>query len=198
MVEAADEARRKIERDLHDGAQQRLVGLALDLRLARGRVLTQPEESAKLLDEAIEELAGATAELRELARGIHPAVLTEVASAQRCGRWSPAAALPPTFGEVPEERLPARVEITAYFVVVEGLTNVRALRRGEPRLGGGRPRRRHARGRGRRRRDWRRRPRGWHRPARPRSRVTALDGRLDLSSAEGEGTILRAEIPCAS
>ena len=77
MVQAADEARRRLERDLHDGAQQRLVGLALDLRLARSRMDSAPDEAARLLEEATDELAAATRELRELARGIHPAVLTE-------------------------------------------------------------------------------------------------------------------------
>ena len=77
IVSAADEARRRIERDLHDGAQQLLVGLALTLRLARAKLEEQPELTADLLDEALADLATATAELRELARGIHPAVLTE-------------------------------------------------------------------------------------------------------------------------
>src|SRR5690606_21845977 len=76
-VEAADAARRKLERDLHDGAQQRLVGLALSLRMARERIDSDPGEARALLDEAQAELARATEELRELARGIHPAVLTD-------------------------------------------------------------------------------------------------------------------------
>ena len=77
IVAAGDDARRRIERDLHDGAQQHLVGLALTLRLARGKLEADPALAGALLDEAIEDLATATAELRELARGIHPAVLTE-------------------------------------------------------------------------------------------------------------------------
>src|SRR5215207_5432674 len=77
IVAAADAARRKIERDLHDGAQQRLVSLALDVRVARAQVAKDPESAGPFLDQLAEELVGATAELRELARGIHPAVLTD-------------------------------------------------------------------------------------------------------------------------
>ena len=77
IVSAADDARRKLERDLHDGAQQRLVGLALSLRLAHDRIETDPEQATALLDEASAELALATDELRELARGIHPAILSD-------------------------------------------------------------------------------------------------------------------------
>src|SRR4051794_14526566 len=77
IVAAGDAARRRIERDLHDGAQQRLVALALRLRHARTRAEHDPAALPRLLDEAIAELAAATAELRELARGIHPVVLTE-------------------------------------------------------------------------------------------------------------------------
>ena len=77
IVSAADEARRRLERDLHDGAQQHLVGLALTLRLARRKLETDPAFVGELLDEALGDLATATAELRELARGLHPAVLTE-------------------------------------------------------------------------------------------------------------------------
>src|SRR5829696_6069061 len=77
IVEAADAARRRLERDLHDGAQQRLVELALDLRMARDRLDEDPEEARELLDSALAVLKAATAELRELARGIHPAALTE-------------------------------------------------------------------------------------------------------------------------
>jgi PAS domain S-box-containing protein len=77
IVEAADAERRRLERNLHDGAQQRLVTLALDLRLARGRVGHDPDDACRLLDAAAAQLAEGLAELRELARGIHPAVLSE-------------------------------------------------------------------------------------------------------------------------
>ena len=75
IVEAADDARRRLERDLHDGAQQQLVSLALDLRLLRARL--GDHEAAELVDNAAARLADALAELRELARGIHPAILSE-------------------------------------------------------------------------------------------------------------------------
>src|ERR671928_579625 len=77
IVQAADAARRKIERDLHDGAQQRLVSLALEVRLARSQVEKDPSSAAPFLSRFGDELLEASAELRELARGIHPAVLTE-------------------------------------------------------------------------------------------------------------------------
>ena len=77
IVEAGYEERRRVERDLHDGAQQRLVALTMSLRLARDRLESDPEAAAALLDEAMEELDEATRELRELARGIHPAVLSD-------------------------------------------------------------------------------------------------------------------------
>ena len=77
IVQAADAARRKIERDLHDGAQQRLVALALEVRMARGRIEKDPATAGPFLERVGKELTDASAELRELARGIHPAVLTE-------------------------------------------------------------------------------------------------------------------------
>ena len=125
IVEAADAARRRIERDLHDGAQQRLVALALEVRLARARVGARPGLGRPFLEHLGEELAEASAELRELARGIHPAVLTDRGLARgdrgagvaraRAGRGRRAA------------RGPARrpsTEATAYFTVAEALTNV--------------------------------------------------------------------------
>ncbi len=77
IVEAADEERRRLERDLHDGAQQRLVSLALNLRLASSKLDTDPAAAKELLEESATELADATGELRELARGLHPAVLSD-------------------------------------------------------------------------------------------------------------------------
>ena len=78
IIEAADAARARLERDLHDGAQQQLVNLALRLRIARGKLPSEPEEAARLLDDTIELAAAATSELRELAAGIHPAILTHL------------------------------------------------------------------------------------------------------------------------
>jgi signal transduction histidine kinase len=124
IIAAADAARRKIERDLHDGAQQRLVSLALDVRVARARVEREPEAAGPLLDRLAEELAGATAELRELARGIHPAVLTDRGLAPAMEALAGRSPLPVELVEVPDGRLPAIVETTAYFTVSEALANV--------------------------------------------------------------------------
>jgi len=124
IVEAADAARRKIERDLHDGAQQRLVTLALDVRVARARVKRDPEYAGPFLDRLGEELSQASAELRELARGIHPAVLTDRGLAPAIETLAARATVPVEVVALPEERLPAVAEATAYFTVSEALTNV--------------------------------------------------------------------------
>jgi len=123
IVKAGDEQRRKLERNLHDGAQQRLVSLALTLRLARAKLEQEPDAVAPLLQQGAEELDKALEELRELARGLHPATLTEQ------GLGSALKALGerlPVQVEVnaPEERFPAHVEATAYYIVSEALTNV--------------------------------------------------------------------------
>jgi signal transduction histidine kinase len=124
IVQAADAARRKIERDLHDGAQQRLVALALDVRLARARLAGDPEAAGPYLERLGQELLETSAELRELARGIHPAVLTERGLAPAIAALAARAPVPVEIVEVPEERLAAAAETTAYFTVSEALTNV--------------------------------------------------------------------------
>ena len=124
IVESADAERRRIERDLHDGAQQRLVHLSLMLRLARNRLEADPAAGLAALDEAIEELAGATTELRELARGIHPAVLSDGGLAPALLALSERSQPRARLVTVPSQRLPQAVEATAYFVVAEALTNV--------------------------------------------------------------------------
>jgi PAS domain S-box-containing protein len=124
IVEAADAARRKIERDLHDGAQQRLVALALDVRLARARVERDPACAAEFLEKLGSELAGASEELRELARGIHPAVLTERGLGPAIIALADRAPVPVEIVELPPDRLPSAAETTAYFTVSEALTNV--------------------------------------------------------------------------
>ena len=124
IVEAADAARRKIERDLHDGAQQRLVTLALDVRVARSRLKTDPESAGPFLDRLGTELSQASAELRELARGIHPAVLTDRGLAPAIETLAARATVPVEVVALPAERLPAVAEATAYFTVSEALTNV--------------------------------------------------------------------------
>ena len=124
IVEAADNARRRIERDLHDGAQQRLVGLTLEVRMARGRVEKDPDSAGPFLDHVAEALGEASGELRELARGIHPALLTERGLAPAITALASRAPVPVEVVELPEERLPAATEATAYFTVAEALTNV--------------------------------------------------------------------------
>ena len=124
IVEAADAARRRIERDLHDGAQQRLVSLALDVQVARRRVATDPGLAAPALERLGRELAETSAELRELARGIHPAVLTERGLAPAVAALAGRTPLPVEVLAVPEGRLPAPVEAAAYYTVSEALTNV--------------------------------------------------------------------------
>ena len=124
LVQASDDARRRLERDLHDGAQQRLVALSVNLRLARSALETDPQGAAELLDECSTELRQATEELRELARGIHPAVLTDRGLEAAVGALAARSSLPVEVEAVPEERLPAPVEAAAYFVVAEALTNV--------------------------------------------------------------------------
>ena len=197
IVEASYAARRQLERDLHDGAQQRLVALGLDLRLARGKLDSDPVAAAELLDASIAELGQATDELRELARGIHPAVLTDRGLGAALDALASRAPLPVELGDIPAERLPEPVEAAAYFVVAEALTNVAryadathaavTVARSNGRLlvevrddgvGGADP----AAGSG---------LRGLA------DRVAALDGRLDVSSPPGSGTVVRAEVPCA-
>jgi DNA-binding NarL/FixJ family response regulator/two-component sensor histidine kinase len=123
IVKAADEARRQLERDLHDGAQQRLVELALDLRMARARLDDEPAQAQELLDAALRDLEEATRELRELARGIHPAALTEGGLRPALEALTARSRIPARLVVVPDGRFPAMVEATAYFSVAEGLTN---------------------------------------------------------------------------
>ncbi len=123
IVEATDAARRRIERDLHDGAQQQLVALALELRLLHRRVEDQPE-IAPLVDGLSERLSSALAELRELARGIHPSILTEQGLAPAIDALADRAAVEVRAVVGVQERLSEPVEAAAYFVVAEALTNV--------------------------------------------------------------------------
>jgi PAS domain S-box-containing protein len=123
LVAAGDEERRRLERNLHDGAQQRLVSLALALRLAQARVDDDPAESKRLLAQASEELSLALEELRELARGIHPAVLTDRGLEAALESLAARAPLPVEL-TTPGERLPAAIEAAAYYVVSESIANV--------------------------------------------------------------------------
>jgi PAS domain S-box-containing protein len=198
IVEAGDEARRRIERDLHDGAQQRLVNVGLGLRLAHGQLGESPSETGVLIEDAMRELTRATAELRELARGIHPAVLSD-------GGLEPAVAglvsgshQKVVVEEVTAERFAPSVESAAYFVVAEALTNVARYAEateaavtvrceGEYVLV-------EVRDDGRGGAD----PAGGSGLRGLADRLAALDGRLSVESPPGAGTTVRAKIPCAS
>ena len=198
IVEAGDAERRRLERNLHDGAQQRLVSLALQLRIADAKLESYPPGARAILAEAADELARALEELRELARGIHPAVLTDRGLGPALEALATRAPVPVVLSELPQERLPEPVEAAAYYVVAEAITNVAkyaqasrvtvTVSRSDGRalvevaddgIGGADA----ARGSG---------LRGLA------DRVEALDGRLRLESPPRRGTRLRAEIPLGS
>lgn len=194
LVRTADSERRRLERDLHDGAQQRLLALGLALNLLRDRL--GDGEPAQLLAEAEEELATAVRELRELARGIHPAILADqglAAAARTLATRSPV----PVEVVANGRRFPPAVETAGYYLIAEALTNItrysgatRArIEIGESDglaviaveddgVGGADP----AKGTG---------------LAGLADRVGALDGRLVVDSRPGSGTTIRAELPCA-
>ncbi len=123
IVEAQDHARRRIERDLHDGAQQQLVSLSLDLRLLKSK-LNGNEAAADTVDAISDKLATALAELRELARGIHPVILTERGLVPAVAALAQRAPVPVEANISIHERLTPAIESAAYFVVAEALTNV--------------------------------------------------------------------------
>ncbi len=197
IVTAGDTERRRLERNLHDGAQQRLVALAMQLRLLQGQIRENPSSAEALVTTASDELALSLEELRELARGLHPAVLDHglEAALDSLASRSP---VPATVSYEADADPPQRVELAAYFVASEALTNVakyacatvaqvRVTREG-PRLvvevaddgvGGAEP----SGGSG---------LRGLA------DRVDALDGRLIVVSPPGAGTSVRAELPCGS
>ncbi|MFL5860316.1 MAG: sensor histidine kinase [Solirubrobacteraceae bacterium] len=196
IVAAGYAERRRVERDLHDGAQQRLMALGINLRLARDRLGSEAREAAALLDASLDELNEATRELRELARGIHPAVLTDRGLEAALSGLAARSPVPVQLVETPGERLPSSVESAVYFVVAEALTNVARyahahaasvtiarsdgqvdVRVSDDGVGGADP----AQGSG---------LRGLS------DRVAALDGRLELTSRDGIGTTVRARIPC--
>jgi signal transduction histidine kinase len=124
IVAAADQTRRQIERDLHDGAQQRLVSLALQLRATQVTVPPGLDDLGAQLDRAVAEVTGALDELREIARGIHPAVLAEGGLRPALKTLARRAPIPVDLDMAAEGRLPEHVEISAYYVVAEALTNV--------------------------------------------------------------------------
>ena len=196
IVKAGDSERRRLERDLHDGAQQRLVALSITLRLARQKLDADPAQAATLLDEATEELGTATEELRELARGIHPAVLTDRGLGPALDALAGRAPFLVELIALPQDRLPPPIESAAYFVVAEALTNVAKYAQAT-----------HAsvevaRANGRVTVEVRDDGVGGADPAAGSGlrglfdRVAALDGRLDVDSPARGGTVVHAEIPC--
>jgi signal transduction histidine kinase len=124
IIAAADAERRRIERDLHDGAQQRLVALATMLSLAEARFKTDPERAGELVARAREEAELAVKDLRDLARGIHPAVLSDLGLAAALEALAARAPVPVQVSGVPSGALPPAVEAATYFVTAEALTNV--------------------------------------------------------------------------
>jgi signal transduction histidine kinase len=124
IVEASDAERRRLERNLHDGAQQRLVALAIALRIAQAKINDAPAEAAEILAVAVDELTDALVELRELAQGIHPAVLTERGLGSALEVLAARTPVPVELDVALPERLPEQVEAAVYYVVSEGLANV--------------------------------------------------------------------------
>ncbi|MCR6688926.1 histidine kinase [Cellulomonas sp.] len=201
VVDAADDERRRIERDLHDGAQQRLVALGVELGAARRRSPEDPQAAADALAYAHKEVQETLAELRDLVRGIHPAVLTDRGLDAALSALAARSPVPVTV-QTPDDdsltRCGAAAQAAAYFVVAEALTNVaKHAYATSARIVVGCADQRlrlvvHDDGRGGAR-------------ATPgsgldglRGRVAALDGTFELVSPEGAGTSLTVVIPCAS
>jgi len=195
IIDAADAERRRIQRDLHDGAQQRLVALALTLGLAEARMESDPANAARLVTQAREEAQLAVKELRELAGGIHPPVLSDRGLAAALQALAARAPVPVQISALPTVRLPPAVEAAAYFVTAEALTNVAKYAQAsrahvdltlacdclcvqirDDGVGGADP----AMGTG---------------LDGLRDRVDALDGKLELRSPPGVGTTVTVEIP---
>jgi PAS domain S-box-containing protein len=124
IVTAGDVERRRLERNLHDGAQQRLVTLSLSLRLALAKLGSDPRGARVALENACDELSLALDELRELARGLHPAVLTDRGLAAAVEVLADRVPVPVEIADLPDERLPEPIEAGAYYLVAEALTNV--------------------------------------------------------------------------
>ena len=198
IIEAADAARAQLERDLHDGAQQQFVSAMLQLQLAERRATSDPEGARELRAQAIELAGAGVDELRRLAAGIHPAILTDRGLGPAVESLASRLPLPVTVMRTPEVRLPGAVEASVYFFVSEALTNVvkhaaassatvsigasngeLTVEVGDDGVGGAQD----TGGSG---------LRGLG------DRVAALDGMLDVKSPPGGGTLLRARIPLRS
>jgi len=196
-VEGAEAERRRIERDLHDGAQQRLVALAMNLGMAKERYDEDPEATRALIDEAHAEAKRAMVELRDLARGLHPAVLTDRGLGPALSAVAARSAVPVALSVDVSGRLDESIEGIAYFLVSEALANVAkhsgatearvAIGRRGDRLvievtddgcGGAEPTGSGLTG--------------------LRDRVEAVDGWFHVASPPGGPTTILAELPCAS
>jgi signal transduction histidine kinase len=194
VVAAADEARRRIQRDLHDGAQQRLVSAVITLKLARRELGDAAGTAVELLDEALAEAEGANGELRELAHGILPAALSRGGLSAGIEALVSRVRLPVSM-DVTAEPLPAALEATAYFIVAEALTNVvRHARASSAHIAAvvdGGVLRLEVRDDG---------IGGAHCHGSSgllglRDRAAALDGELQVESPPGEGTVVAATLP---
>ena len=194
IVAAGDAERRRIERNLHDGAQQRLVTVALHLHLVRRRLAADPEAVLELVESAQTELTLALEEIRELVRGLHPRLLSDRGLAPALAGLAERSLLPVEIDEMPAERLPAAVEAAAYYVVAEALANAAKHSRAslvrvrvtcgdtcttvdveDDGIGGADPTGSGLRGLA--------------------DRVAALGGTLDVRSPAGVGTTIAAELP---
>jgi signal transduction histidine kinase len=196
-VDAQAAELRRIERDLHDGAQARLVALAMDLGMAREKLGADPRAAEALVAEAHEEAKRALVELRDLARGIHPAVLTDRGLAAALASLAGTGAVAVDLETSIAERPPPAIEAAAYFVVAEALANAAKHSAAE------RVRVRVARVGDRLLIEVADDGRGGADPAGEgllglRRRVEALDGRLEVADGPDGGTIVRAELPCGS
>jgi signal transduction histidine kinase len=196
LVEVSDTERRRLERNLHDGAQQRLVSVALQLRLIGAKLEGRPKTASELLSAAQEELAEGIDQLRELARGLHPALLTDHGLGPALDALVARVPVSVEIAELPAERLTAPVEVAAYYIVAEAITNAAKYAHAsratvnirqsngsatvtvsDDGVGGADP----SRGSG---------LRGLA------ARVEALNGRLIVHSPAQQGTRIQAEIPC--
>jgi signal transduction histidine kinase len=198
IVQAGYEERRRLGRDLHDGAQQELVGAVISLKLAQRRLARASDEAGVLLDEALGHMETGIRELRELAAGIHPSILTDRGLGAALEALAGRSPMPVELMKVPPRRLPPPVETSAYFVVAEALTNAAKHARcshvqvsvrieedtvtvevRDDGVGGATP----SAGSG---------LRGLA------DRVSALGGTLELESPAGRGTIVRARLTLAA
>ena len=197
VVDAAETERRRIERDLHDGAQQRLVSLAMNLGRAQARFAEDPEGARAIIDQAHTEAKEALAELRSLVRGVHPPVLADRGLDAALSGLAALCPVPVTVRADAQPRPPMAVEAIAYFVVAEALTNVakhaRATRAEVSVTRHGDVLRVLVRDDGAGGAD----PAG-EGLAGLADRIAGVDGRLSVHSPAGGPTVIEAELPCES